>query len=452
MKIVLLTILIVVIVNINCRSQTDSSCSLSYYYPLGVPSNAPPTVYSMNSNGVASVNQSSTTTSWAVHTYTNTVQTDPFVVYNLKKGDHSWRVSVINESNTRNFRVKGEMYLKEKTGEQWYTDGKIDENFKESFSRCQQLNKELKANHTFEGKSLGNRIARRLPDNLEKIETKPINPNLKNFNGWSTTNNPTSRPLSSTNSKDTIVNEKSENKINSSSSSSEVKTSEKKIEEINNSPQIKSQLRNQDAERKLSATQNHNNPFTVGGQINISVENKKNLASQNRFLQKRTSVDEYEDDNEFDKFNGESVPDESHGNDEIVKSSDKKIQTEVEDKESANEKINEDHENEHESNVSHNSDDKSDNVDNEESDNNNNENNKYHKDLDDSDGEDSNKDEETSDEDNELLDDEKAIEDTEKPEGILDGEDEENQEEMERDLEYDLNPIGNDNNINEDLL
>jgi len=448
MKIIIICLIFSVIVNINTRLLTEASCSLSYvYYPLTTPADNTPVIYSNTSEGIQSVSQSSQVNPWPIQTYTTRVETAPFVVYYLRKGNQSWRVSVLDDAHSKEFKVKGEKFLKDKSGETWYTHDKIDDNFKAPFARCQALNRELKSRKSLRTKTFENKVVNELPDLLEKISVNEVKSNFdKNVN----------TPVQMIKSVP-IVNNKSEAKNTNESTKKvtnavtapvkenkkpeavkvEAKLADKKAQvsvivkkenitdlkvdsksNTNNTPVTSDKTKNDiTIEQNRKATIPANTPSTL-------VENKKTIpvASQTRFMQKLKGNEvNLDDESDLEKFEGDSMipvetpKAEQHSENKAL------VEKAEDDKDSEDDVLKDsaDDEDDDEEDGAKEDEDKSEDTD----------------------------DDEAPEENNELADDEKAMDNSEDDdtESLMDMEEQHDQEEMEGQLIHDLNPYGESN-------
>jgi hypothetical protein len=431
MKMIILTCLLFsIIANINCRLLTESSCSQTYVYYPQYPTSV---VYS-------STAQPTITQSYV----TPTIYLPTTVTYIARKGNQSWRVSVFaDETKEKDYKVKGDKYIKEKTGEQWYTHDKVDDNFKQAFARCQTLYREVKSRKAFRTQTPSDKalVSDKMPEFLEKInkdkvELKPSTPVQDN-----------KVAISPVIASIPIVNKKSESKVEFKKTETEVKAEVKKpetankVESSNNKVEAKISTPVNKVEAKVVVSHDNKpaNPVISANKVeaklvnavNTPVENKKSLASQTRFLQKKHDEDKFDDEGDMEKFSGDTVAPVMI---EDKKKTEKKTLIEKAEAGSSSDK-NDDEDSEKE-------EDKKDDDDSDDEDSNDDEDKDENKD-----DKDENKDgdEEVPEENNELADDEKVIDSNEETEGLMDMEEEHEQEEMESDLVHDLNPYEESN-------
>jgi len=482
MKMIILFILSCVVLNTNGRLLTESSCSLSYVYFQPTATVTSSNIY-YTTPYVAATN---------VTPYTNPIPTvvtnyypayyPSYTTYLLRKGNQSWRVSVIDAAIEKDYKVKGELYYTDsKTGEKWYTHDKVDKNFKAPFARCQQFNRELKTKNNLGSEHYKNKRVESIPEDLEVIKTSNQTPAIKSV---------------------PIVNKKAEvvaaetPKVVEATKKVEVPKVEVKAEtpKVAEAPKVeavkkveapkievlkkveapkvvevpKSEVQKVVETPKVQATvtkkeettekkaQDEVKPALVNA-ANIPVEHKNKIGNKARFLQKGDDFEEEEGD--MDKFNGDSVApvepqhkeklsEKNHLNHLIEKHS---TSNSSEDKDEADE--NKDEEESQDGNKSEENNENSEDSDENRASSNSEKSTSEEEAITEENNEHSEKgtseEEAIPEENNELSDDERAIENDEETEGLMDMEEEHDQEEMEGELVHDLNP---DNENNPDLL
>jgi hypothetical protein len=459
MKIILLFLIICTIAITNSRLLTEASCSVSQvYYPISVPVYAPSVDYSTSTIGSTivstGISQPVVISSYPVSTYTATVETSPFVVYYMRKGSQSWRVSVLDDANAKDYKVKGEKYLKEKTGEQWYShDNKVDENFKAPFARCQAMNRELNSRKAFRTSNYESKVVKELPDLLEKVSrvnNVAVSPLVisKHINNEKKVDNLKVNTKLEVKKLEAVT----ENKITS------VKPVEAKLEAPKNTPVLEkkpvvnikaptTRVETPKVEEAANVVSSTNTP-------NTPVENKKSAPKQTNFLQKvqKDNGDDafgLNEEDDLEKFDGDSVAPVNTKEEVKAKKEDANVKAKTEkknltEKSESSDKDSESDDEESEMEdadkdleKSNDSDNDEDNLDNLEAE-------------DDAEKAEKSGDSELpDDENNELADDEKAIDIDEETDPVMNEEQEEDQEEMEEVLVKDL---GKNNQSNQDLL
>ena len=431
---VFLICLILTTASITSRLLTESSCSLSYvFYPFQ-------TVYSTAS---PTITQTTSYISSGLDTY----NTSPYVVLLARKGNQTWKVSVLDEAHAKEYKVKGEKFLKEKTGETWYTHDKIDDNFKQPFARCQALNRELKARKSLRTKTFENKVVNELPDLLEKINDSPsTTTNTKKVSD--TVLNKSEKP---TDTKTPVEKVKSTTTVcapglhacaDRSCKTSLEECSPKKPSnalKLESTATVcapglhacadrscKASLEECTPNKPIMKVQEPQKDLKVATSVNtpVPITIKPNLAAQPRFLQKKFLPDEedgFDDDTAMDKFNGDIVA--PVKTEEIKAAVANNADNAKEDDDSAH---------------SDNDDDEDSVKDDDGADDSHHDDKNENKLEDEIDGD------ELQEDSNELADDEKVVE-SEDTEGLMDMEEEDEQEHMEEDLVHDLNPYNEDN-------
>jgi len=462
---IILLILSCVVLNTNGRLLTESSCSLSYIYFQPTATVTSSNIY-YTTPYIAATN---------VTPYTNPIPTvvtnyypgyyPSFTTYLLRKGNQSWRASVIDAAIEKDYKVRGELYYTDsKTGEKWYTHDKVDDNFKAPFARCQQFNRELKTKKNLGSELYKNKRVETIPEDLEVIKNSNQTPAIKSV------------PI--VNKKAEVVAAVAPNaaetpKVVEATKKVEVPKVEVKAEtpKVVEAPKVeavkkveapkievakkveapkvvevpKSEVQKVVETPKVQATVTKKEETTekkaqvevkpaLVNAPNIPVEHKNKIDDKARFLQKG---DDFEEEGDMEKFNGDAVaPVEPHHEE---KPSEKKHL--IEKHSTSNSSEDEDEANENKEEESPDENNSEENNENNENSENSDEN------LASSNSEKSTSEEEEAvpEENNELSDDERVIENDEETEGLMDMEEEHDQEEMEGELVHDLNPYKEDN-------
>jgi hypothetical protein len=178
MKIGVLILLISSLMINSHKLLSETSCEVSYiYYPIPADNVV---TYTTSTSTSSYVVPTTTTTSVVVPYSTPTTVivplSSPIILYKATNGNQSWKLSVMNEEQEKIFRNKGEKYFPDKNNEKWFIHDKVDNNLKASFSKCQNLNWEIKSRK--EGnrnQGYEDRVFKKIPEFLEKVEIKDTN-------------------------------------------------------------------------------------------------------------------------------------------------------------------------------------------------------------------------------------------------------------------------------------
>lgn len=287
---IIIAIILCIFVSTYCKLKTETSCQVGYvYYPISADnsSNVQTATYTQTTigNQVVSATVIPTTVEMAypVSTYT----TAPMVVYYARKGDQKWRVSVLDENNSKNFKSKGEKIMTEKNGSTWFSHDKVnheDEGFKTALKRCQSYNWQFSsrkgaAQRTTEVES---KVVKTLPSEFfdlvqQKTNLKKEIPQTK------------------------VEEKKPETKPEAKEKKTEAKIQAKVDVKIIPTPSVEKKVEKTEKTDVKIENKNLN-------AANTPVQNEKKEIPKVRFLQKKQDeMDLLDDDNDLKAFQGESI-------------------------------------------------------------------------------------------------------------------------------------------------
>lgn len=96
----------------------------------------------------------------------------PVMIYNARKDNEEWQLTVIEKENLENYDIKGNLFYSDKrSGESWYTNKDMDEktfeSMRDAFSLCRTLNTDNKRTKVYDNNRFYTKYrTQSLPQNL----------------------------------------------------------------------------------------------------------------------------------------------------------------------------------------------------------------------------------------------------------------------------------------------